>query len=283
MASLSSGSNGSTGPRRSVGLPRLRAAAASGEIAIARGGRGTANRQEIARADASRRGDPYAIDGVIDLEENQNQNLSNSLERYIERVANVQNDPIFREALARDNAGEAIASDAEEREEVDDFLLPQNDAVHANDVAALSPNHDAPRPNAAAAPRAIIRGRSQWAGNAPRLNCMSRALLTGPHNFEVAAHSSQRSAELEALRHMKRIPGIPLAWDNLKHAGKTLILGKVSVELSADRAFLEASGGATISTELLRQKMNHFMALAVGSFPSENHPIEPGTIVHTIV
>jgi hypothetical protein len=275
MASLSSGSNVSTGRRGVVGLPRPRAAAASGEIAIARGGRGTANRQEIARADASRRGDPFAIDGVIDLEANQNQNLSNSLERYIERVANVQNDPNFREALARDNAGDMIANDAEEGEEV--YGPPQNDDVP--NEAELSQNHDAPRPSAAAAPR----GRSQWAGNTRRLNCMSRALLTGPHNFEVAAQSSQRPAELEALRNMKRSPGIPLAWDNLKHAGKTLILGKVSVELSADPAFLEASGGATISTELLRQKMNHFMALAVGSFPSENHPIEPSTIVHTIV
>lgn len=105
--------------------------------------------------------------------------------------------------------------------------------------------------------------RSAWAGNNARLNIMARALLLAPHNFELAAQSSQRPADLESVRNIKRLPNNSLAWNNLKHAGKTVILTRCAAELSIDAAYLQASGGATIDRELLRQKMNYFMLMSI--------------------
>jgi hypothetical protein len=250
MAS-SSGSVTSAGRRGGqVGLSRPRAASSENEIA--RGGRAVANQQEIFRV---RRAEHYAIP-------NENP-IPNVAPPNSQQVANIQNLPNAEDAL--------VLTDAEEEEE-DHGLLQDDDG---RDADVHLPGAAAPRPRRSRRP--------QWANNDARLNIMSRALLYGPHNYEVAANSSQRNADMEAVRNMKRIPSSSLAWDNLKHAGKTLILGKVSVDLSADRAYLEASGGAAITTELLRQKMNHFMALAVRDINLNLERPDPSNMFHLIV
>jgi hypothetical protein len=101
-----------------------------------------------------------------------------------------------------------------------------------------------------------------WIGNTARLNIMARTLLLAPRNFEATAVSSQRQSELETVRNIKRIPASPLAWDNLKHAGKTILLNYVVSELNSDHSYLDSCGRAFINTELLRQKMNQFIMLS---------------------
>jgi hypothetical protein len=157
-----------------------------------------------------------------------------------------------------------------ERATVDLELDSDNQAVHNGDN--IQQPHDAnedPRPeehvnpHTANNPAEPVRRRSaQWIGNIPRLNIMARTLLLAPRNFEATAVSSQRQSELETVRNIKRIPTSSLAWDNLRHNGKTVLLNFVSSALNSDQAYLDASGGALINTELLRQKMNQFIVFS---------------------
>lgn len=102
----------------------------------------------------------------------------------------------------------------------------------------------------------------RWLGNTARLNIMARTLLLAPLNFETLAGAANRQSDLDTIRNMKRIQTSALAWDNLKHSGKTILLNRVCADLNADAAYLEAAGGARLNPELLRQKMNQFITLA---------------------
>jgi hypothetical protein len=155
---------------------------------------------------------------------------------------------------------------------VDPFALDEQAGDSVDNIQAVAANvneevnegrNSPPEEEVEHAEQPARRRAAQWINNTPRLNMMSRTLLLAPRNFEAAALSSQRQSELESVRNIKRIPTSSLAWDNLKHAGKTILLNWVCSELNNDQAYLDASGGAFINTELLRQKMNQFIALSV--------------------
>jgi hypothetical protein len=219
---MSSSSIGSAG-RRGTGRGVGLAHPRAGEASIARGGRAIANQAESARLQNEMHSN---IRAHVD---NDSFDLSDNEEIFVPIQA--QGQPNIQE----------IEHDRQIREAVRPLAVP-----NAQIAAPASPR----------------RRRQQWAHNNPRLNIMSRTLLMAPYNFEVAANSSGRASEMETLRRIKRLPNNSLAWNNLNHSGRSVLLVKCVAELNADAAYLETSGGALLNAELLRQKMNSFMTLA---------------------
>jgi hypothetical protein len=131
--------------------------------------------------------------------------------------------------------------------------------------AAVRPLVQPPVLNQAVA--AVPRNRALWQGNHPKLNIVARRYLMQPGRQEMLAVASNDPDRIAEIRHLKRDPNRDFGYDNLKHSALSFLVRKTCEELNSDPTFVQnyLPLNSVLSEELLRQRINQFLQIAIAT------------------
>jgi hypothetical protein len=143
----------------------------------------------------------------------------------------------------------------------DDQQAPPAAAVRP----AVQPLNPSPVPIQATA--AASRNRALWQGNHAKLNIVARRYLMQPGRQEMLAMASDDAHRIAEIRQLKRDPTKDFGYDNFKHSALTFLVRKTREELNSDQTFVQSylPANSLLSDELLRQKINQFMLVAINT------------------
>jgi hypothetical protein len=171
--------------------------------------------------------------------------------------------------MDEDDSGEdsdnQFALDSQSQSSIDDDQhSPPPPAVRP----AVQPRNISPVPiqAIAAAPR-NTRNRALWQGNHAKLNIVARRYLMQPGRQEMLAMASNDADRIAEIRQLKRDPTKDFGHDNFKHSALTFLVRKTREELNSDQTFVQnyLPQNSLLSDELLRQKINQFMLVAINT------------------
>ncbi len=176
--------------------------------------------------------------------------------------------------LAASVVGLEVPFDDEDR---DEFNLDSDNSLSQGSIEN-DDNPQAPPPPAAVRPlvpppvanqaiAAAPRNRALWQGNDAKLNIVAGRYLMQPGRQEMQAMASNNADRIAEIRQLKRDPNRDFGHDNYKHSSLSFLVRKTCEELNSDVTFVQnyLPLNFVLSEELLRQKINQFMQIAIAT------------------